>query len=89
MALAAYIFGLGRGYGLETGFISNAVGWATWIGILGCLFVIVLGVRYGRAKLMALAMALTLWSARSPSTGAAIRSCSSPQMSAPPSPGRS
>jgi MFS transporter, DHA1 family, inner membrane transport protein len=60
MALAAYIIGLGRGYGLETPFISTVLGWATWIGILGCLFVIVLGVRYGRAKLMAAAMALTL-----------------------------
>ncbi len=60
MALGAYIFGVGRGYGLETGFISAAVGWATWIGILGCLFVIVLGVRYGRAKLMAAAMVMTL-----------------------------
>lgn len=60
MALGAYIFGVGRAYGLETPFISAAVGWATWIGILGCLLVIVLGVRFGRAKLMALAMALTL-----------------------------
>lgn len=60
MALGAYIIGLGRGYGLETTFISTVLGWATWVGILGCLFVIVLGVRYGRAKLMAAAMALTL-----------------------------
>jgi predicted MFS family arabinose efflux permease len=60
MALGAYIFGLGRGYGLETSFISAAVGWATWIGILGCLFVIVLGLRFGRAKLMAATMAMTL-----------------------------
>jgi len=60
MALGAYIFGVGRGYGLETGFISAAVGWATWIGILGCLFVIVLGLRFGRAKLMAAAMTMTL-----------------------------
>lgn len=60
MALGAYIIGLGRGFGLETGFISTALGWATWIGILGCLFVIVLGVRYGRTRLMAAAMAMTL-----------------------------
>lgn len=60
MALGAYIFGVGRGYGLETNFISAAVGWATWIGILGCLFVIVLGIRFGRAKLMASAMVMTL-----------------------------
>lgn len=60
MALGAYIIGLGRSYGLETPFISSALGWATWIGILGCLFVIVLGVRYGRAKLMAAAMVMTL-----------------------------
>lgn len=60
MALGAYIFGVGRSYGLQTDFISAAVGWATWIGIAGCLLVIVLGVRYGRAKLMAAAMVLTL-----------------------------
>lgn len=60
MAPAAYIFGLGRAYGLDTNFISAAVGWATWIGIAGCLLVIALGVKFGRWKLMALAMALTL-----------------------------
>ena len=60
MALNAYIFGLGRTYGLETGFISAAVGWATWIGILGCLLVVVFGLRFGRTALMAAAMLLTL-----------------------------
>lgn len=60
MALAAYIIGLGRDAGLETGFISAAIGWATWIGIAGCLLVIVVGVRFGRWKLMAAAMVLTL-----------------------------
>lgn len=60
MALGAYIISLGRSFGLETVFISNVLGWATWIGITGCLLVIVLGVRYGRWKLMATAMALTL-----------------------------
>lgn len=60
MTLAAYIIGLGRAAGLETGFISAAIGWATWIGIAGCLLVIVLGVRFGRWKLMAAAMVLTL-----------------------------
>src|SRR5690606_27934923 len=52
MTLAAYIIGLGRDAGLETGFISNAIGWATWIGIAGCLLVVVVGVRFGRWKLM-------------------------------------
>ena len=60
MALAAYIFGLGRAYGHQTQLISDIVGWATWIGILGCVAVIVLGVRFGRAWLMAGAMLLTL-----------------------------
>lgn len=60
MALAAYIIGLGRAFGLQTDFISSALGWATWIGIAGCLLVIVLGVRFGRAKLMAASMLLTL-----------------------------
>jgi predicted MFS family arabinose efflux permease len=60
MALAAYIFGLGHAHALDTPFISAVVGWATWIGILGCLLVIVLGVRYGRTVMMAAAMALTL-----------------------------
>jgi predicted MFS family arabinose efflux permease len=60
MALAAYIFGLGRAYGHPTQVISDIVGWATWIGILGCVAVIVLGIRFGRAWLMAVAMLLTL-----------------------------
>lgn len=60
MTLAAYIIGLGRDAGLGTAFISAAIGWATWIGIAGCLLVIVLGVRFGRWRLMAAAMVLTL-----------------------------
>ncbi|MES1199360.1 MAG: MFS transporter, partial [Pseudomonadota bacterium] len=60
MALAAYIIGLGRAFGMSTDYASSAVGWATWIGIAGCLLVLVLGVRFGRAKLMAAAMLLTL-----------------------------
>lgn len=60
MMLAAYIIGLGRDAGLGTAFISHAIGWATWIGIAGCLLVVVVGVRFGRWKLMAAAMVLTL-----------------------------
>ncbi|HUO15768.1 MAG TPA: MFS transporter [Verrucomicrobiae bacterium] len=47
MGLFAFIIGLGKHYGLEVGFISETVGIADWIAILGALLVIVVSTRYG------------------------------------------
>lgn len=60
MALAAYLFGLGRHHGLSTGFISDTIGIATWIGIAGAVLVIVFGLRMGRFWPLLGSMALTI-----------------------------
>lgn len=50
MGLFAFIIGLGKHYGLEVGFISETVGIADWVAILGAVLVIVLSTRYGLVK---------------------------------------
>lgn len=60
MALLAFIIRLGRGYGLDTNFVSMALGLATWIALLGPLVVMVIGVRYGRFWPLAIGILLTL-----------------------------
>lgn len=60
MALAVYLFGLGRANGLSTDFISDTVGIATWIGIAGAVLVILFGLRMGRFWPLLVSMALTI-----------------------------
>jgi DHA1 family inner membrane transport protein len=60
MALAAYMIELGRGYGLQTGFISTTLGIAAWIGALGSLLVVYFGTRHGRFWPLLIAMVLTV-----------------------------
>ena len=60
MGLLAYIIRLGLDYGLDRGYVSTALGLATWVALLGPLLVMVFGVRFGRFWLMLAAMALTL-----------------------------
>jgi predicted MFS family arabinose efflux permease len=59
MALLVYMIPLARHFGLETGYASTVLGLSTWIGIAGCLAVIVFGTRYGRAWPLATATAVT------------------------------
>lgn len=59
MALAAYMIGLGRDYGLETGFISTTIGVAAWIGAAGSGLVVAMGTRFGRTWPIAFGIVLT------------------------------
>ena len=60
MGLAAYLIGLARHYGLETGFASTAIGVATWVGIIGPALVVVFGTRFGRTGPLLAGMVMTL-----------------------------
>jgi len=60
MALAAYMIELGRAYGLQTDFITTTLGIASWIGALGSLLVVFLGLRFGRFRPLLIALALTV-----------------------------
>lgn len=61
MAVYAYIFGLGREAGLETEYMSLAVGEAAWIAILGSVLVILISTKFGRVLPIALGVALTVF----------------------------
>jgi DHA1 family inner membrane transport protein len=60
MGLLAYIIRLGVDYGLDRDYVSLALGLATWVALLGPLLVMVLGLKFGRARLFIASMALTL-----------------------------
>lgn len=59
MALLVYMIPLARHFGLTTGYASTVLGVSTWIGIAGCLAVVVFGTRFGRAWPLAIATAIT------------------------------
>jgi predicted MFS family arabinose efflux permease len=60
MGLYAFIIGLGRHFTLETVYISQVLGWAAWIGIVGSLLVIVLSDKKGHFMPVTVGMVLTL-----------------------------
>lgn len=60
MGLFAFIIPLGQSHALTLSFISRTVGWTTWIGTLGALFVIVFGTKFGRTRPLSVAMVVTL-----------------------------
>jgi predicted MFS family arabinose efflux permease len=60
MGLAAFIIRLGEHHALGRDFIGQALGWATWVGMLGAVLVIVMGLRHGRVRPLLAAMLLTL-----------------------------
>jgi predicted MFS family arabinose efflux permease len=60
MGLFAFIIGLGKGRGLEVGFISETLGIANWIATLGAVLVVVVSTRFGIFKPILGGMLLTL-----------------------------
>jgi len=60
MGLAAYIIGLGKDEGLTIGPITDALGWANWIGALGSLPVLFIGVKFGRLPPLMAGLILTI-----------------------------
>ena len=60
MAMAAFIIGLGRYFGLALDFISPALGAASWIAAAGAVLVIILADRFGRFWLLMGAIALSV-----------------------------
>ena len=60
MGLFAFIIGLGKHYGLEVKFISETVGIADWVAIVGALLVIVVSTRFGMLKPILGGMVLAL-----------------------------
>jgi predicted MFS family arabinose efflux permease len=59
MGIFAYVIGIGRDAMLEMGFISNAIGVAAWIAILGSVLVILISTRFGRLWPVGAAIVLT------------------------------
>lgn len=59
MGIYAYAIGIGKHALLETGFISNALGVAAWVAIVGSVLVILLSTRLGRLWPVGIAVALT------------------------------
>jgi DHA1 family inner membrane transport protein len=60
MGLTAYLFGLGRSFGLSTGFIGMIGGLSSWLAIGGASLVVALGSRHGRLVPLMGAIALAL-----------------------------
>jgi len=59
MGIFAYVIGIGRDAMLDMAFISNAIGVAAWIAILGSVLVILMSTRFGRLWPVGIAIVLT------------------------------
>ena len=60
MGLYAFIFGLGKFYGLSIQFLSVSLAWAAWVAILGPLLVIWISTRFGLIKPLAIGIFFTI-----------------------------
>ena len=59
MGIYAYAIGIGKHALLDTAFVSNALGVAAWVAIVGSVLVILLSTRYGRLWPVGIAISLT------------------------------
>jgi len=59
MGLFAYMISLGKADGLSVSFMSNALGVASWVALIGAILVIIIGTKYGRAIPLVSAIILT------------------------------
>lgn len=60
MALSAYVIGLGRHYGLSSRYISETLAAANWLGALGSVLVVAVGLRWGRFRPIGVGALVTL-----------------------------
>ena len=60
MGLYAFIIGLGKSHGLPIEFVSETLGIANWVGMIGAGLVIVMSTRYGIFKPILWGMLITL-----------------------------
>jgi len=60
MGLFAFIIGLARAAGLELDFITWTLALSGWIGIVGAMLVVLLGLRFGRTLPVAVALVVTI-----------------------------
>jgi MFS family permease len=59
MLLFSYIIGLARHYALDPLHSEIVVGVSTWIGMLGSVMVVMFGTRFGRVRMLTVALLLT------------------------------
>ena len=59
MGLFAYMISLGKAEGLSVAFMSNALGVASWVALIGALLVILIGTKFGRAMPLLVSILLT------------------------------
>lgn len=59
MGIYAYAIGIGKHAMLDTSFVSNALGVAAWVAIVGSVLVILLSTRFGRLWPVGIAIVLT------------------------------
>jgi predicted MFS family arabinose efflux permease len=59
MLLFTYIIGLARHYALDPEHAATVVGVSTWVGMLGSVLVVAFGTRYGRVRMLTVALLLT------------------------------
>lgn len=59
MLLFSYIIGLARHYGLDPLHSEIVVGVSTWVGMLGSVLVVMFGTRFGRVRMLTVALLLT------------------------------